>query len=40
MQPAIVLSVAVATDVFGAHARNHVVEMCPHQGNRPAEEYR
>mgnify|MGYP003344603961 FL=1 len=30
---------AIAQRVSGAQARNHVLEMCPFERNRPAEEY-
>ena len=30
---------AIAQHVSGAQARNHVLEMCPYERNRPAEEY-
>src|SRR4051812_27902304 len=30
---------AIAQTVSGAQARNHVLEMCPYERNRPAEEY-
>jgi hypothetical protein len=30
---------AIAARVSGAQARNHVLEMCPYERNRPAEEY-
>ena len=30
---------AIAQHVSGAHARNHVLEMCRYERNRPAEEY-
>src|ERR1041385_6747198 len=29
----------IAQRVSGAQARNHVLEMCPYERNRPAEEY-
>src|SRR5471032_2337052 len=30
---------AIAQHISGAQARNHVLEMCPYERNRPAEEY-
>jgi len=30
---------AIAQHVSGAQAHNHVLEMCPYERNRPAEEY-
>src|SRR5262245_57681249 len=30
---------AIAQRVSGAQARNHVLEMCPYERNRPPEEY-
>src|SRR3954471_428057 len=30
---------SIAQHVSGAQARNHVLEMCPYERNRPAEEY-
>src|SRR5437763_13672015 len=30
---------AIAQQVSGAQAHNHVLEMCPYERNRPAEEY-
>jgi hypothetical protein len=36
--PSVTLN-AIAQHVSGAQARNHVLEMCPYERNRPAEEY-